>query len=175
MLYNLFRHYITSFVRKADLFHESKNPLYLLLLNYLSVLFLPEVGRFTAIVDKCLARVDGKCDAVQFYLRAAEHIEKDLVEFLQSLPSELWELLGSLRRIIQYHTRWKDNLEPSIPIKVLFLNRFLFDSRLFEVFYKQYDIQDYERVANLLNEIFFSEAKKKYDNAKVRDLINLVT
>ena len=74
MLYNLFRRYITSFGRKGDLFHESKHPLYLLLLKYMTTLFLPEVGRFAAIVDKCLARVEGKSDAVQFYLRAAEHI-----------------------------------------------------------------------------------------------------
>lgn len=141
----------------------------------MSTLFLPEVGRFAAVVDKCLARVDAKSDAVQFYLRVAEYIEKDLVEFLQSLPPELWELLGSLRRIIQTHTKWQDTLDPSIPVKVLFLNRFLFDCRLFDIFYKQYDIQDYEKAANLLNEIFFSEAKKKYENPKIHNLIKLVT
>lgn len=62
---------------------------------------------------------------------------------MQTLPNELWELLGSLRRIIQCHTKWRDSLDPSIPVKVLFLNRFLFDCRLFEVFYTQHDINDY--------------------------------
>jgi hypothetical protein len=58
---------------------------------------------------------------------------------------------------------------------VLFLNRFLFDSKVLEVFYSQYDLQDYERAANLLNDLFFSEALKKYDHPKVKELITLIS
>lgn len=174
MLYNLLRHYITSFTRKSDLFTESKNPLSNLILNYISNLFLPEIQKFAAIVDKCMARVDDRTDAVTFYLKVWDIIEKDLMDFIRELPGELWQTLSTLSKIILTH-KWKDSLEATIPVKVLFLNRFLFNGRFVELYYTNYAISDYEKTANLINELFFTEALKKYDaNPKVKELILMV-
>jgi hypothetical protein len=57
MIYNLLRHYITSFQRKSELFTESRNPLSNLLVNYISILFLPSLFKFSLILDKCMSRV----------------------------------------------------------------------------------------------------------------------
>jgi hypothetical protein len=66
-------------------------------------------------------------------------------------------------------------LDPTIPVKVLVFNRFLFNSRFTELFYRKYAMGDYEKVANLINEMFFIETVKKYEgNAKVKELIMMV-
>lgn len=98
--------------------------------------------------------MDAGSDAAMFFIKSADSIEKDLVDFISSMPNELWKVLTMVTRIISGH-KWKDALDPSIPVKVLFLSRFLFDSRFLHIFFTDYDIQDYEKAANLLNILFY--------------------
>lgn len=58
--------------------------------------------------------------------------------------------MSTLCKIINTH-KWKDSLDSSIPVKVLFFNRFLFNSRFIDLFFTNYSIADYEKTANLLN------------------------
>ena len=65
MVYNISKYYVDSIGNTAELFEETKNPLYRFITSYFVCFAMPTFRSFIQIINKC-CKIDYN-DAIDFY------------------------------------------------------------------------------------------------------------